>query len=366
IEQLRSEAHSLGLVYSDELVDAGVALGDNIDRLKKSFGAWRTEALAPIIGVLVSITDKIFTQKTATSEMAGVVDIIKTKTAQYQDISEKLLSTQNNLSDAERNLLLARKETLAFEIQKQLVSLASTYNETNDNISELEEQVGNLNTLFDDQNAYLKTLTPGTVEYQNAQKGLERVYGTLVEKQQELSSAQISYNGLIGEASKLVADDILDIERLADVNSELYNRIKAGAEAIEAEKKATEDAAEAFKAYEDMTSEQISNAIKQLSLEEKTLTNGKLIELLQKKKIELAREAAKAAADLAEKEKARNEIVNAGNKAMESAEQYALALGSSYDLNAQKASILETTIKSLIDSGLTAEDEAVADLIAQL
>jgi hypothetical protein len=366
IEQLRREAHSLGLVYSDELVDAGVVLGDNIDRLKKSFGAWRTKALAPIIGVLVTITDKIFAQKTATSEMAGVVDIIKTKTAQYQEISETLLSTQNNLSDAERNLLLARKETLAFEIQKQLVSLASTYNETTDNVSELEDQVDNLNKLFDNQNEYLKTLTPETKEYENAQKVLEYTYGKLVDKQQELSSAQISYNGLISEASKLVADGILDIEKLAYVNGELYNKIIAGAEAIKAEKKATEDAAEAFKAYENMTSEQISNAIKQLSLEEKTLANGKLIELLQKKKIELAGEAAKAADDLKEKEKARNEIIEAGNKAMLLAEQYALALGSSYDLNAQKASILETTIKSLIDSGLTAESEAVKNLVAQL
>ena len=366
IEQLRREAHSLGLVYSDELVDAGVVLGDNIDRLKKSFGAWRTKALAPIIGVLVSITDKIFTQKTATSEMAGVVDIIKTKTAQYQEISETLLSTQNNLSDAERNLLLARKETLAFEIQKQLVSLASTYNETKDNVSELEEGVDNLNTLFDNQNAYLKTLTLGTVEYENAQEVLEYIYGTLVDKQQELSSAQISYNGLISEASKLVADGILDIEKLAYVNGELYNKIIAGAEAIEAERKATEDAAEAFKAYENATSEEISTAIKELSLEEKTLANGKLIELLQKKKIELAGAVAKESENLAAKEQARNEIVEAGNKAMELAEQYALALGSSYDLNAQKASILETTIKSLIDSGLTAEDKAVADLTAQL
>ena len=57
IEQLRQEAHDLGLVYSDGLVDAGVVLGDNIDRLKKSFDAFKTKALAPVIGVMVTITD---------------------------------------------------------------------------------------------------------------------------------------------------------------------------------------------------------------------------------------------------------------------------------------------------------------------
>jgi len=242
IEALRQEAHDLGLVYSDELVDAGVVLGDNIDRLKKSFDALKTKALAPIIGLAVTFTDKLFKQKTATSEMAGVLDTIKTKTAEYKSISDQLVNTQNNLSDAERNLLLTRKETLAFEIQKQLVSLASSYNETKDNITTLEGEINNLNRLFDGQNAYLKTLTVGTTEYDNAQKGLERIYGELIGKQQELSNAQISYNGLITEASKLVADGVLDIEKLADVNSELYDKIMAGAEAYKIKKQAETDA----------------------------------------------------------------------------------------------------------------------------
>ena len=116
-----------------------------------------------------------------------------------------MVNTQNNLSDAERDLLLARKETLAFEIQRQLVSLASSYNETKDNITTLQSEVENLNKLFDGQNKYLKTLTVGTLEHDNAQAGLERVYASLIYKQQELSNAQISYNGLISEASKLVA-----------------------------------------------------------------------------------------------------------------------------------------------------------------
>jgi len=39
IEELRQRCHDLGLVMSDETVNAGVKLGDTIDDVKGSFGA---------------------------------------------------------------------------------------------------------------------------------------------------------------------------------------------------------------------------------------------------------------------------------------------------------------------------------------
>ena len=346
-------------MYSDELVDAGVVLGDNIDRLKKSFDAFKTKALAPIIGLAVTFTNKLFAQKTATSEMAGVLEIIKTKTAEYKEISDQLVNTQNNLSDAERNLLLARKETLAFEIQKQLASLASSYNRTKDNISTLEGEVNNLNKLFDGQNAYLKTLTVGTIEYDNAQKGLERIYGELIGKQQELSNAQISYNGLITEASKLVADGVLDIEKLADVNSELYNRIMAGAEAYTKQKEAIELAQKAFAAYGDANEETLNRIIKMAEGHEDSAYWAELNRLATEKLNEVI------IANGAETDKVDKILANHAQR-MQAISSYSLALGDSYDENSEKASQLTSTIKALIDTGLTAEDEAVASLIAQL
>ena len=85
IEQLRQEAHDLGLVYSDELVDAGVVLGDNIDRLKKSFGAFKTNALAPIIGLAVTFTDKILGQYSASGKLKTSYENL-TKAAQNYNI----------------------------------------------------------------------------------------------------------------------------------------------------------------------------------------------------------------------------------------------------------------------------------------
>lgn len=270
IEAMRNQAHELGLVMEDDLIDQGVVLTDNIDQLKRAFSAWRTEALAPVIGVMVTVTEKLLSQKTATSEMASVLDTIKTKTAEYKTISDQLVNTQNNLSDAERDLLLARKETLAFEIQRQLVSLASSYNETKDNIVTLQEELGRLEGFYEAQIKYMEGVErtydengKAIGEWGQANDTLIKLYGELVGKQQELSNAQISYNGLISEASKLVADGVLDIEKLADVNSELYNKIIEGADAYTKQTEAVEKAQRTFKMLGDVTKEELEKIIEQ-------------------------------------------------------------------------------------------------------
>ena len=391
IEQLRQEAHDLGVVYSDEVVDAGVALGDNIDRLKKSFDALKTNALAPIIGLAVTFTNKLLGQDSASKGLEESYGDLKTAVSNYNTVLEESKGktdaiTQATIEQAEA----ARGAALAL--------LGSEYDDAKEKSARYEKTIANLSKAMKNESiatkSYTDTLGISLDELANSSLTEQTITGKLLDSRKFSNNQIMSFletlrtykdqQDAITEANKDKIES--DAKVLQFVNQltvgylnnddaaklllatypEIQQKVLDNVDAYKKEQKATEDAAEAFKAYENMTSEEISNAIKQLSLEEKTLTNGKLIELLQKKKIELAREVAKAADDLAGKEKARNEIVEAGNKAMESAEQYALALGSSYDLNAQKVSILETTIKALIDSGLTAEDKAVADLIAQL
>jgi uncharacterized protein YciU (UPF0263 family) len=261
IEGMRQQAHDLGLVLGDELVDQGVILTDNIDQMKRAFGAWRTEALAPVIGVLVTITDKLLNQKTATSEMAGVLDTIKTKTAEYKEISDQLVNTQNNLSDAERDLLLARKETLGFEINRQLLQLATSYGKTTEKISDLEDAVLRQNDNVKEQQRILRSLNKDSYEYKLQQSVLAQALQDQADAQEELSNAQISYNGLITEASRLIADGVLDVEALADVNSELYNELIAGAEAIDKEREAVRKAKEEFKSWGELTDDELRNHI---------------------------------------------------------------------------------------------------------
>jgi uncharacterized protein YciU (UPF0263 family) len=263
IEGMRKQAHDLGLVLGDELVDQGVVLTDNIDQLKRAFGAWRTEALAPVIGVLVTITDKLLNQKTATSEMAGVLDTIKTKTAEYKEISDQLVNTQNNLSDAERDLLLARKETLGFEINRQLLQLATSYGKTTEKISDLEDAVLRQNDNVKEQQRILRSLNKDSYDYELQQSVLAQALIDQADAQEELSNAQISYNGLITEASKLIADGVLDVEALADVNSELYDQLIAGADAIDKEREAIEKARTTFEMLGDLTEEELRKIIEQ-------------------------------------------------------------------------------------------------------
>lgn len=49
IEALRDRAHELGLVLSDETIDAGVQLRDTIDQLQRTFKSLMTTALAPVM-----------------------------------------------------------------------------------------------------------------------------------------------------------------------------------------------------------------------------------------------------------------------------------------------------------------------------
>ena len=394
IEQLRREAHSLGLVYSDELVDAGVVLGDNIDRLKKSFGALKTKALAPIIGLAVTFTDKILGQNTASERLKGSYERLETAVGNYN----KVLDDSDGKTDAVTESMISQARTA---MKLALQTAGETYRDSEKDIAKYSKRMSDaekkvvkytksldamaegtgytssqLNKMTEaERNSALakSTLVKQDIDamyiggtYDTQLRALIETQKSLFASETSLSQAEINRRNFIQLLTEASIDNSDVTEMLLVAYPELRAEVEAGTEAIEAERKATKDAAEAFKAYENATSEEISTAIKLLGLEEKTLANGKLIELLQKKKIELAGEVAKKAETLRAKEQARNEIIEAGNKAMQSAEQYALALGDSYDLNAEKASILETTIKSLIDSGLTAEDEAVADLTAQL
>lgn len=50
IEELRDKAHDLGLVLSNETVDAGVAWTDTMDQMKRTFKAVIAEGLTPVMG----------------------------------------------------------------------------------------------------------------------------------------------------------------------------------------------------------------------------------------------------------------------------------------------------------------------------
>jgi len=57
IQELIDRSHELGLVMSDENVDAGVVFGDTIDDLKQSFFAFMNSVITPLIPLLQTLAD---------------------------------------------------------------------------------------------------------------------------------------------------------------------------------------------------------------------------------------------------------------------------------------------------------------------
>ena len=57
IQELIDRSHELGLVMSDENVDAGVVFGDTIDDLKQSFFAFMNSVITPLIPLLQTLAE---------------------------------------------------------------------------------------------------------------------------------------------------------------------------------------------------------------------------------------------------------------------------------------------------------------------
>ena len=61
-----------------------------------------------------------------------------------------------------------------------------------------------------------------------------------------------------------------------------------------------------------------------------------------------------------------NKVLDNHAQGMQAISSYSIALGNSYDANSEKASLLTSTIKALIDTGIDPESEAIKNLRAEL
>ena len=59
VDELRENAHKMGIIFSDEAVDAGVLYGDTMDDLKKTLGAVATQALTALMPAIIKVAKKI-------------------------------------------------------------------------------------------------------------------------------------------------------------------------------------------------------------------------------------------------------------------------------------------------------------------
>lgn len=380
IEQLRSEAHSLGLVYSDELVDAGVVLGDNIDRLKKSFEALKTNALAPIIGLAVTFTDKLLGQASASDKLITQANTLVKINKDYKNALKSVEDGYIGVTQASLGLLAAQKEALLFDLEKiyfdskkELDSLNKTI-ETNKDInarnnSVLDAMAKKYNTTRDGLArlaAQERISTDDRDKYNDTVDAINVSYGKYIDAVNKANSAEVNRKQFVDNMSEAYAKGQIEIERFIDIDVELYNQIKAGAveyeknqKAIEARNKAIELAAAAFRAYENASDEALKRVIAQAKGRETSAYWAEMSRLATEKLNERIVENSL----VTDKQTA---ILANNAQGMEAIDAYALALGDTYNATSEKTSLLTSTIKALIDSGLTAEDEAVANLITQL
>ena len=394
IEGLRQEAHDLGLVYSDELVDAGVVLGDNIDRLKKSFGAFKTNALAPIIGLAVTFTDKILGQYSASGKLKTSYNNLTQAAQDYNTVLEDSKGktdavTQATLSQAKAQLELALQK--ASENYKDARDEIEKYNKTIDTSSKWIEKYNRslgdlakgtgytadeLNVMTEaERNLALMNSTQAkttgdlmwVIDTYNTQLlARQEFQKDLIEATTNLSQAEASQENFINlltqgyiannEVTKLLLDAYPELQQKVLNNVEAYKKEQ---EAIKARDKAIELAQKAFAAYGDANEETLNRIIKMAEGHEDSVYWAEMSRLATEKLNELIVENSL----VTDKQTA---ILANNAQGMQAIEKYSLALGDSYDANAEKVSLLTSTIKSLIDAGVNPESEAVANLVAQL
>src|SRR5690554_3406304 len=136
IEELRGEAHKLGIVYEDEIIDAGVKLNDNILRLNKAWESMKTRALAPLTSMLVNVTDRILGQYSASDKLTGALSRAESATQRYKKAQEDAKNDTNALTEA-------IEQQAYVEMRLAFNELLSAWTKAQDELPKLEKQLAN-------------------------------------------------------------------------------------------------------------------------------------------------------------------------------------------------------------------------------
>jgi hypothetical protein len=246
IEGMRKQAHDLGLVMEDELIDQGVVLTDNIDKLKRSFQAARNEAIAPIIGVMVTLTDKFLGQNSAVKDLDGSVNSLVGINKEYKQITEQLKKPTDDLTEAEKNLLIAQKARLELETNRVMVELGRNYsnvvyeieqlqkkekgyqktiNESNEFLSQYTEEQLNEIRNYKQQGRTITDMSIKKAELLRIEGNLEDAQLGLIETQIKLNDRNDDFNTSLVQIAQAVIDGQIEIKTLENINKEFANAV---------------------------------------------------------------------------------------------------------------------------------------------
>ena len=421
IEHLRGEAHRLGLVYEDELIDSGVRLGDNILALTRAFEAFKTKAIAPVVGFLVQVTDRMLGQVTTASKLKDSLYNVETALQRYKRAQSEARDSTDVFTQAMETQALAVLRTALLdmikvyeEAQKELPKLNKSVEENIRLQGTWEKVIGDAdkawesitkNTKFAgdsfrdfvsnpdiDQAMWQITnellgLGWGMKETQVATEQLRRSwwdYGEAVEELSKLQRDKLELDTKVGESTQgqealirslamAYVDGDRELIEYIKHNEEVYNKTMAMVDAIELHNYAVDKAKNVIAGFSTKTLESTQALIDRYEkMDTATLSTEMLavrtevLNQLYVKQSELLAEQAKETEDLAEKEKARKAIIDLANEAVERAVEYHEALGEAFDLDAEKTSIYTNAIKDLIDSGLAPTEGRITELLGKM
>lgn len=380
IENMRAQAHQLGLVMGDELIDQGVVLTDNIDKLKRAYKGWKNEALEPLLGLAVTFTDKLLGQASASDRLITQANTLVKINKDYKAALKSVEDGYIGVTQASLGLLAAQKEALLFDLEKiyfdskkELDSLNKTI-ETNKDINTrnnavLDAMAKKYNTTRDGLArlaAQERISTDDRDKYNDTVDAINVSYGKYIDAVNKANSAEVNRKQFVDNMSEAYAKGQIEIERFIDIDMELYNQIKAGAieyeknqKAIESRNKAIELATAAFRAYENASDEALKRVIAQAKGQETSAYWAEMSRLATEKLNERIVENSL----VTDKQTA---ILANNAQGMEAIDAYALALGDTYNATSEKTSLLTSTIKALIDAGISPQSEAVKGLVSQL
>ena len=387
IEEMRSKAHELGIVYSDELIDAGEELGDNIDRLKSLYQGLKTKALEPLIGLALTFTDKLLGQTSSSKDLNTQLTNLITTNSKYMLALDKVGESIEGVTDAsleqlavQRDIQLFELEDTYFKSQKELAKLneiirinSDINTRNNKTLDDMAKKYGVSRLELARMAEAEQISTDDRDRHKDATDAVNESYRKYAEATNKATSATINQKQFVDALAQAHVENNLDISRFIELDSDLYEQILASTiayeknrEEIERRNDSIERAKTVFKAYSNVTEDGLRTLIEATGRQKESAYNTEIVRLATEKLNEVLAEKARLAETEAEKEEARAEIIANTTKAISDAEKVSIALGDEYDLTASKVGIFTSAIETLIESGLEPTDESVQELIASL
>ena len=406
IEATRAEAHALGAVFEDDVIDKGVELSNALGRLTASFTALKTGALSPLIPAITGLANLLAGADTAGLALDKTTnDLLKTS-SKYKELMGLLKQPVENLTEAERERLEVLAEIARLESEDLMKEMAKAYDKTTAKIEEQKGVVESYQLIEAEINERLEERAKWEAElaqlegqrYEDLSKAQKATYRTATSQLEQLQSqasledelrvtnlerldAQKKVDSMLSQQEAKVRqlaqayrEGTIEIELYTEEGSDLFEKIKAQADVFDKQESGIKRARETFSKYTISTAEGAEKLVETFTKlanstnlsTEKQSYYAEMLRLVGERQSELAQKALEEAQSVEELESARSDLIATMEQELANIDKYGKVFGESFDVASAKTALLENAIKALIDSGLDPMGEVVQGLRTQL